>query len=81
MPDLPSAADAVYLRMWTRFEDFARDKTDHDIAELDDICAALAGYFDKHPPRDGGMALPNRVPALAALDAAYEWERACWEHD
>ena len=45
---------------------------------LDPICEALGHYQDDRPPYRGHV-LPNRVAALAAVDAMQAWEKAEWE--
>lgn len=53
--------------------------TEEEREALDPISAALDEYMKHHMPRKGGRVIPNRIAALAAVDAATSWERYVWE--
>ena len=55
--------------------------TEEERLDLDPISEALDIYFAKYPPRKGGRVLPNRATALAALNAAKQWEKEVFEDE
>jgi hypothetical protein len=66
-------------KMMEDFESFR----DENVADLDDICAALYAFQEKrpHPVIKGGRVVPNRVIALAAVRLMEAWELAVWSHE
>lgn len=54
---------------------------DDERKNLDPIAYALGDFLQLHFVREGGYVLPNRVAALAAVDAVRAWEKTVWERE
>ena len=65
--------DRLYYRLVAMSEE--------DRLMLDDVATAIDCFLTAKRHNIGMQFVPNRVAALAAVEAALAWERTTWEND